>query len=56
MSSDLPESFSSYLEQHRVMTLATCGPDGPWAAAVFYVSVGSTLYFLSSRPAATAAT
>ena len=34
MSSDLPESFSSYLEQHRVMTLATCGPDGPWAAAV----------------------
>ena len=48
MSSDLPESFSSCLEQHRVMTLATCGPDGPWAAAVFYVSVGSTLYFLSS--------
>ena len=47
MSSDLPESFSSYLEQHRVMTLATCGPDGPWAAAVFYVSVGSTLYFLA---------
>jgi len=30
------------------MTLATCGPDGPWAAAVFYVSVGSTLHFLSS--------
>jgi uncharacterized protein YhbP (UPF0306 family) len=48
MSTDLPESVSSYLEQHRVMTLATCGPDGPWAAAVFYVSVRSTLYFLSS--------
>ncbi len=48
MPSDPPESASSYLERHRVMTLATCGPDGPWAAAVFYVSVGSTLYFLSS--------
>ena len=48
MSPELPQSVSSYLEQHRVVTLATCGPDGPWAAAVFYVSVGSTLYFLSS--------
>lgn len=48
MSPDLPQSVWSYLEHHRVATLATCGPDGPWAAAVFYVSVGPTLYFLSS--------
>lgn len=28
-------------------TLATCGNDGPWAAAVFYVNDGSTIFFLS---------
>jgi uncharacterized protein YhbP (UPF0306 family) len=37
-----------YLERHQVMTLATAGPDGPWAAAVFYASDGFRLYFLSS--------
>lgn len=37
-----------YLAAHRVMTLATCGPQGPWAAAVFYASRGFNLYFLSS--------
>ncbi len=37
-----------YLAAHTVMTLATCGPDGPWAAAVFYASEGFDLYFLSS--------
>lgn len=35
----------AYLEAHNVMTLATAGP---WAAAVFYVNEGFTLYFLSS--------
>ena len=30
------------------MTLATHGPLGVWAAAVFYVNDGFTLYFLSS--------
>lgn len=30
------------------MTLATHGPAGPWAAAVFYVNEGLRLYFLSS--------
>lgn len=29
-------------------TLATCGKDGPWAAAVFYVNDGDTIFFLSS--------
>lgn len=48
MPPDLPATVADYLERHRVMTLATAGSDGPWAAAVFYVNVGSTLYFLSS--------
>ena len=37
-----------YLQEHCVATLATAGSDGVWAAAVFYVSDGYTLYFLSS--------
>jgi len=37
-----------YLATHRVTTLATHGPSGPWAAAVFYASDGFDLYFLSS--------
>lgn len=37
-----------YLAAHHVMTLATHGPQGPWAAAVFYVNQGFDLYFLSS--------
>ena len=27
---------------------ATRGPEGPWAAAVFYANTGFALYFLSS--------
>lgn len=38
----------TYLAEHRVMTLATTGPAGLWAAAVFYVNDGFTLYFLSA--------
>jgi uncharacterized protein YhbP (UPF0306 family) len=38
----------AYLAAHRVMNLATLGPDGPWAAAVFYVNEGFDLYFVSS--------
>lgn len=37
-----------YLRSHHVMTLATQGADGPWAASVFYAADGFTLYFLSS--------
>jgi uncharacterized protein YhbP (UPF0306 family) len=37
-----------YLRGHHVMTLATHGSAGPWAAAVFYVNDGFTLYFLSA--------
>lgn len=38
----------SYLRNHRVVTLATGAGGDPWAAAVFYVSDGFRLYFLSS--------
>lgn len=37
-----------YLAGHRVVTLATHGPEGPWAAAVFYANDGFNLYFVSS--------
>ena len=48
MSAPARESALAYLEGHNVMTLSTCGPEGPLAAAVFYASDGFTLYFLSS--------
>jgi uncharacterized protein YhbP (UPF0306 family) len=37
-----------YLQRHRVLSLATFGPEGVWAAAVFYVNDGFRLYFLSA--------
>ncbi len=40
--------IEAFLAAHHVMTLATAGPDGPWAAAVFYASEGVELYFLSA--------
>ena len=38
----------AFLEAHHVVTLATGGAGGPWAAAVFYASRGFTLVFLSA--------
>ena len=38
----------SYLERHTVMTLATSGAQGVWAAAVFYANEQFDLYFLSA--------
>ena len=38
----------AYLEAHTVLTLATHGPDGVWAAALFYASRDFDLYFLSA--------
>jgi uncharacterized protein len=38
----------TYLADHHVMTLATHGPLGLWAAAVFYAHEGFELYFLSA--------
>jgi len=46
--SSLQEKALAYLREHNVMTLATSGPQGLWAAAVFYVNDGFTLYFLSA--------
>lgn len=37
-----------YLAAHHVLTLATQGPLGLWAAAVFYVNEGFDLFFLSA--------
>jgi hypothetical protein len=38
------------LEAHSTATLATAGPDGPWAAAIFYASDPElNLYFVSDR-------
>ena len=48
MSLVLPQPVADYLSGHHVMTLATQGSDGPWAAAVFYVDDGLSLVFLSS--------
>ncbi|HBY99625.1 MAG TPA: pyridoxamine 5'-phosphate oxidase [Chloroflexi bacterium] len=48
MSRSLRDKALAYLRAHNVMTLATTGPRGLWAAAVFYVNEGFTLYFLSA--------
>ncbi|NMG15764.1 pyridoxamine 5'-phosphate oxidase family protein [Aromatoleum bremense] len=48
MQTDPRNEPLTYLEHHHVMTLATQGPEGPWAAAVFYVNDGADLYFLSA--------
>ena len=48
MSVILPQPVVDYLAAHYVMTLATQGSQGPWAAAVFYASDGESLIFLSS--------
>ncbi len=48
LPTNLPPQVAAYLAGHHVMTLATQGADGPWAAAVFYASEGASLIFLSS--------
>lgn len=48
MKDTLGMRVQRYLRDHNVATVATSGSGGPWAAAVFYVSDGYTLYFLSS--------
>jgi uncharacterized protein YhbP (UPF0306 family) len=37
-----------YLRDHHVMTLASHGDEGVWAAALFYANDGFAIYFLSS--------
>lgn len=48
MPKALPPQVADYLAGHNVMTLATQGADGPWAAAVFYAWDAGSLIFLSS--------
>jgi uncharacterized protein YhbP (UPF0306 family) len=48
VSDVLRQQALAYLAQHHVMTLATDGPEGVWAAAVFYASDGFRLTFLSA--------
>lgn len=48
MSMTLEQRVQAHLQTHHVATLASSGPDGIWAAAVFYVHEGWDLYFLSS--------
>ncbi len=46
--SELRDEALTVIDEARVMTLATTGPAGPWAAPVFYVPEGFELTFLSS--------
>lgn len=48
MARDPRQLALAYLANHQVMTLATTGPQGIWAAAVFYVNDGFELTFLSA--------
>ena len=48
MPGALSERVQQYLRQHHVMTLASHGDEGVWAAAVFYANDGFAFYFLSS--------
>ena len=48
MSPPLKARVLALLGEHHVMTLASVGADGPWAAAVFYAHDDLRLYFLSA--------
>jgi uncharacterized protein len=48
MALSLPAAPAEFLARHHVMTLATQGSEGPWAAALFYVRDEDDLIFLSS--------
>lgn len=48
MHEGLRERALGYLRDHHVLTLASQGGEGLWAAAVFYVNDGFNLYFLSA--------
>ncbi|MEN8150409.1 MAG: pyridoxamine 5'-phosphate oxidase family protein [Planctomycetota bacterium] len=39
------------LDEHRTLTLAVADGDGPWAADVYYVRVGTALWFFSKPDA-----
>lgn len=48
MALNLPPAVQEFIARHHVMTLATQGDAGPWAAALFYAPDGDGLVFLSA--------
>ena len=44
---DLASRIATFLDAHRVMSLATCGPHGSHAANVFYARGGLSLFWVS---------
>lgn len=44
---ELRRQVPTYLQRHNTLTLATAGPGGPWAAALFYAHEAFVLYWLS---------
>ncbi len=50
MSPEETAAVSAFLDSRSTLTLATQGPEGPWAATVFYAHDAQlNLYFVSSR-------
>ena len=47
MSAETATRIAAFLDAHHVVSLATCGPDGPHAATVFYVRDGLALLWVS---------
>jgi uncharacterized protein YhbP (UPF0306 family) len=48
VTDEVKQKALAYLRGHQVMTLATSGDRGVWAAAVFYVNRDFDFYFLSA--------
>lgn len=48
MTRSLTETVLAYIQDKHVMTLATTGMEGVWAAAVFFANDGFDFYFLSA--------
>ncbi len=47
MSDETTARITAFLDTHHVVSLATCGPNGPHAANVFYVRDGLALLWIS---------
>jgi uncharacterized protein len=49
MSDDVAARIAAFLDAHHVMSLASCGPEGPHAANLFYARDGFSLLWVSDR-------
>lgn len=47
MNGEVAARIAAFLDAHHVMSLATCGPQGPHAASLFYARDGFSLLWLS---------